>query len=84
MPTLIKEKKFDKLIFQDVNMQDVEYILHPKANQEILKYGVGTVIEVISSTIEMEKNILCKYEVKKIVNENGEIVEINNEIKEAV
>lgn len=84
MPTLIKERKFDKIIFQDINMQDVEYILHPKANQDILKCGVGTVIEIVSSTIEMEKNILCKYNIKQMVGANGEIVEFNNEIKEAV
>ena len=42
MPTLVKGNKFDKIIFQDMNNQDVEYILHPRANQDILKYGVGT------------------------------------------
>ena len=42
MPTLVKGNKFDKIIFQDMNNQDVEYILHPRANQDILKYSVRT------------------------------------------
>lgn len=75
LPTLVNGKKFDKIIFEDYNQQDVEFILHPKANKEILKYGVGTLIEVESSKIESNMNILCKYSIKQTMNENGEIKE---------
>ena len=75
LPTLVNGKKFDKIIFEDYNQQDVEFILHPKANQEILKSGVGTLIEVESSKIESNMNILCKYSIKQTMNENGEIKE---------
>lgn len=75
LPTLVNGKKFDKIIFEDYNQQDVEFILHPKANQEILKYGVGTLIEVESSKMEANMNVLCKYSVKQTMNENKEIKE---------
>ena len=80
MPTLINGKKFDKIIFQNINEQDVEYVLHPKADQSILKYGVGTIIEVKETRNELERNILCKYDVKQIVSPSGTI----EELKEAV
>lgn len=38
MPTIINGTKFDKIIFQDVHLQDVEYILHPKASEDIIKH----------------------------------------------
>lgn len=86
MPTLISGQKFDKIIFEDVNGQDVEYILHPKADQNIIKCGVGTLIDMKESKMEMEKNILCKYEIKRIINPDGSLQEINNneELKKAV
>lgn len=86
MPTLINNKKFDKIIFEDMHSQDVEYILHPKASQEIINYGVGTVIEITESKMEMDKNILCKYVVKQIMNPDGSLTEVNNteELKKAV
>ena len=57
--TLINNQKFKKIILQDLNSQDNEYILHPKANQDMLKYGVGTIINVLKSKIEAGKNIIC-------------------------
>lgn len=85
MPTLIGNKKFDKIVFLDNNKQTVEYVLHPKANQDIINYGVGTIIELESSTMEMNHNILCKYKLVKSINENVEkITENNEELKKAV
>lgn len=85
MPTLINGKKFYKIIFEDINRQTVEYILHPKANQEIIKKGVGTLIEIIETKMEMDKNILCKYEIRQFKNADGSMIEINNEkLKKAV
>lgn len=86
MPTLINGQKFDKIIFEDINGQDVEYILHPKANQDIIKCGVGTLIEMKESKMEMDKNILCKYEIKRVINPDGTFEEVNNgeELKKAV
>lgn len=85
MPTLIGDKKFDKIVFLDNNKQTVEYVLHPKANQDIINYGVGTIIELESSTMEMNHNILCKYKLIKQINENVEnITENNEELKKAV
>ncbi len=81
MPTMINGKKFDKIIFQDINGQDVEYVLHPKANQEIISCDVGTIIEIKETKIEIGRNILCKYEMKQVVkkDENN-----NEELKKAV
>ena len=85
MPTLIGDKKFDKIVFLDNNKQTVEYVLHPKANQDIINYGVGSIIELESSTIEMNHNILCKYKlVKQTDNIEEKITENNEEIKKAV
>lgn len=84
-PITINNIKFNKLIFQDVNSQDVEYLLHPRANQEIISFGYGSVIELVSSKMEMEHNILCKYNVKQIVSADGELIENENqELKKAV
>lgn len=83
MPTLIKGQKFNKIIFEDINSQDVEYILHPKANQEIMNYGAGTLIELKEAKMEMDRNILCKYEVKNIMNLD-EMNTNNEELKKAV
>lgn len=82
--TLINNVKFKKMILQDLNSQDSEYILHPKANQDILKYGVGTIINVLKSKIEAGKNIICQYEIKQIPQPDGSLIEFNNEMKEAV
>ena len=82
--TLINNQKFKKIILQDLNSQDNEYILHPKANQDMLKYGVGTIINVLKSKIEAGKNIICQYEIKQIPQEDGSLIEFNNEMKEAV
>lgn len=82
MPTLIGKGKFTKIIFEDINSQDVEYVLHPRANQEILKYGAGTLIEMKNSKIEMDRNILCEYDIKRIVEPDGTVKDI--ELKEAV
>ena len=86
LPTLVKNQKFDKIIFEDINGQDVEYILHPKAEQKILEYGIGTVIELENAKIESDMNILCKYKIKQILNPDGSITEFNNneELKKAV
>lgn len=85
MPTLIKNKKFDKIILQDTNSQDVEYILHPKANQEIIKCGVGTLIEIKEARMEMDRNILCKYDILQVVAPDGNMEDYNTEeLKEAV
>lgn len=71
IPTIINNTKFDKIIFEDINGQDVEYVLHPQANQDILKYGVGSIIELEKSKVESNMNILCKYKIKQIINEEG-------------
>ena len=85
MPTLINGKKFDKVILQDTNCQDVEYILHPKANQEIIKCGAGTLIEIKETRMESDKNILCKYEILRVVAPDGSMTDYNTEeLKEAV
>lgn len=85
LPTLVNGQKFDKIVFEDFNKQDVEYILHPKANQEILKYGVGTLIKIESAKVEANMNILCKYTIKQIKNADGTMSELKNEeLKEAV
>ena len=85
LPTLVNGKKFDKIIFEDLNGQDVEYILHPKADQTILQYGVGKVIKMESAKVESNMNILCKYSIKQILNEDGTSTEFKNEeLKEAV
>lgn len=82
--TLINNHKFKKIILQDLNSQDSEYILHPRASQDILKYGIGTIINVIKSKIEAGKNIICQYEIKQIPQEDGSVIDFNNEMKEAV
>lgn len=86
MPTLINQKQFTKIIFQDMNSQDVEYILHPKADQSIMDYGVGTLIELKEARMEMDRNILCKYEVKQVMNPDGSLRDVNDkeELKKAV
>ena len=86
MPTLIGGNKYDKIIFQDSNQQDVEYILHPEADQNIINYGEGTLIELLGSTMEMNYNILCKYNLIKAVDTWGNVIEFNNneELKKAV
>lgn len=81
MPTMINGKKFDKIIFQDINGQDVEYILHPKANQEIISCDVGTIIEIKEAKLEIGRNILCKYEMKQVVKKEDNS---NEELKKAV
>ncbi len=85
MPTLVNGRKFDKIIFNDINGQDVEYILHPKANQKIITLGVGTVIDIKEAKMEMDKNILCKYDIKQVQNSDGTMSDyIEEELKEAV
>jgi len=83
MKTTLKDKEFSKIIFEDINGQDVEYILHPKANQELLNYGVGTLIELKNAQMQENNNILCKYIVKKPMNLDE--MDINGEeLKKAV
>jgi len=85
MPTLIKGQKFNKIIFGDSNNQEVEYVLHPKANQEIINYKEGTSINLKESTIEMDRNILCKYELIRIIHPDGSVEDvIEEELKKAV
>ena len=85
MPALIKGTKFDKIIFQDINEQDVEYVLHPNADQSILKYGIGSLIEIKQSKMELDRNILCKYEAKQIISPDGTLEENSiKKLKEAV
>ncbi|MBP3254937.1 MAG: hypothetical protein J6M60_00385 [Clostridia bacterium] len=85
IPTIIKGNKFIKIIFQDINQQDVEYVLHPKANQDLIEKGIGTVIEVLNSKLEENMNILCKYEIKQEVpKEENEIQSDIEKLKEAV
>ncbi|MCI9038458.1 MAG: hypothetical protein HFJ29_01025 [Clostridia bacterium] len=81
---LIQNKNFKKIILQDINSQDNEYILHPKASQDILKCGIGTMIKLLKSEIQVGKNIICKYEIKQILQEDGTLIDFNNELKEAV
>lgn len=85
MTDSINNMEFDKIIFEDIKGTDIEYLLHPKANKDILKYDIGTVIELLKSKKEMDRNILCSYDIKKIIGENGTLVEFNSkELKEAV
>ena len=81
---LIDNVEFKKIILQDINGQDSEYILHTNASQEILNCGLGTVIKIIKSKLEAGKNIICKYEIKLGRQKDGSLVEFNNEMKEAV
>lgn len=79
---IIKGQKFHQLVFEKMDGQDVEYILHPKANNEIINCGVGTVIEVTESKTEMEKNVLCLYNIKQKMEKFEEENSVN--LKEAV
>lgn len=84
-PITINNVNFQRVITVDSNSQEIEYILHPKANKELLECGAGTTIVILSSKIEIGKNVICKYEIKhkmpKQITEN----ELNNEeLKEAV
>lgn len=81
----VNDVKLSQIIFQDVNSQDVSYMLHPNAEKDILEYGAGTLIELISSTMEMGHNILCEYNIKQIIDKDGQIKQIEKEkLKEAV
>ncbi len=80
LPTLVNGQKFDKIVFEDFNGQNIEYILHPNASQEILQYGEGTLIEIEKAKVEANMNILCKYKIKQIIKPDGTI----SELKEAV
>ena len=85
LPTLVNGKKFDKIIFEDINGQDVEYILHPRADKAVLEYGKGTVIELEKTNFESNMNILCKYSIRQILNADGTITEFKKEeVKKAV
>lgn len=82
---IVNDVKLNQIIFQDVNSQDVSYMLHPNAEKDILEYGAGTLIELISSTMEMGHNILCEYNIKQIIDKDGQIKQIEKEkLKEAV
>ena len=85
MPTVISDRKFEKIIFNDSNGQDIEYVLHPKANQNIIKAGVGAVIDIKKTSMELNRNILCEYEIKQVKDDNGLLKDyIEEELKEAV
>lgn len=85
LPTIINNQKFDKIIFNDMNGQDIEYILHPRANQDLIKYGEGTVIDIKESLVELDRNILCKYKIVQIQNSEGTMSDYNEEeLKKAV
>lgn len=85
MPTILNGKNFDKIICSDINGQDVEYILHPKADKKIISLGVGTVIDIKETRLEMNKNIICKYDVKQIQNPDGSMSDyIEEKLKKAV
>lgn len=86
IPTIINGKKFTKIVLSDINGQTVEYILHPKANQEILNLGVDTIIDIKEAKLEMNQNILCKYDIKEIKGPDGTMIDYNEnmELKEAV
>ena len=74
----IGSNEFDKMIFQDINGQDVEYVIHPKADKKILDCLPGSVIVIKKSKLEANMNILCTYEIKDAMYKN------ENELKEAV
>lgn len=85
LQTTVNGKNFDKIVFEDVNGQDVEYILHPKANKDIMQYGEGALVIIENAKIEANMNVLCLYKVLKYIDANGNAVDINNEeLKEAV
>lgn len=85
MPTIINGTKLDKIIFSDINGQEVEYILHPKADKKILSLGVGTVIDIKETRMEINKNILCKYDIKQIQNPDGSMSDyVEENLKKAV
>ena len=87
IPTIVNNSKFDKVIGFDNNNQKIEYILHPKADQELLKYTRGTIIEIINSKVEANRNVLCKYKILQTMTQE-ELDKIekkeNKELKEAV
>lgn len=80
IPTMINNAQFYKIIFQDENQQDVEYVLHPKANQDILtKYGVNSLVVLKKTQMEANHNILCEYEmIRAIDQKTGEVIEFKN------
>ncbi len=81
IPIMVGNNKIDKIIFEDINFQEVEYFLHPKADKDILNFLPGSVIIATKTKVEAAKNILCTYEVKEAkYRENT----TNNELKEAV
>ena len=84
METIIKGKKFDQFTFEKMDGQEVEYILHPKANKEINNCDVGTLIEVIEEKMEMEKNVLCLYNIKQKIEKAENNEDNSEELKEAV
>ena len=85
IPTLIKGQKFNKIIFDNATNKTVEYILHPEANKDVLKLGIGTVIYITETSIQAGIDILCRYEIKQVMNPDGSLSEYNeNKIKEAV
>lgn len=83
MEAIIKGQKFHQLVFEKMDGKDVEYILHPKADNEILSCGIGTVIEVTEAKTEMEKNVLCLYNIKQKM-EKSEGEKNTEALKEAV
>lgn len=83
LSTVVNGKNFNKIILNDVNKQDVEYILHPKADNKILEYSVGTIIEIESAKVEANMNILCKYSVKERISADDTINE-DEELEKAV
>lgn len=85
MPTIIKEKKFNKIIFTNANNEKVEYLLHPKADQKVLSIGIGSCIYINKTMSENGVNILCTYDIKQIMQPDGKLVEYKEEkLKEAV
>ena len=82
MPTIVSKSKFDKVIGFDNNNQRIEYILHPKADQELLKYTRGTIIEIVNSKVEANRNVLCKYKlVQTMTQEELDKIEKNENIE---
>lgn len=80
VPIMINNMQFYKIIFQDEHQQDVEYVLHPKANQDILtKYGVDSLVVLKKTQMEANHNILCEYEMIRAKDQKtGEMIEFQN------
>lgn len=81
--TTINNIEFEEIVLTNSKNEEDSFILHPKANKEIINCANGSMIEIISSLEEMGKSIICEYKINKKIEkiQNGTN---NQELKEAV